>query len=61
MRNMNSIISADNRSILTPSTTNYDFIFRDNTNCSLQISDLHQTLFTMQMSPSMCIMKREFT
>ena len=36
MRNMNSIISAHNRSILNPPKTSYVCNCRDNTNCPLQ-------------------------
>ena len=36
MRNINSIISAHNRSVLNPPKTNYGCNCRDNTNCPLQ-------------------------
>ena len=36
MRNMNSIISAHKRYILSPPKTNYGCSYGDNTNCPLQ-------------------------
>ena len=53
MRNMKSIISAHNHSILNPPKTNYGCNCRDNVNRPLKNQSLHQTLFTKQMLPTM--------
>ena len=45
MRDMNSIISAHNRSILNPPKTNYGCNCRDNTNCPLQNQCLTPNIF----------------